>query len=364
MPQEYEWDIFISHASEDKDSFVRPLADALRKQGLRVWYDEFTLKLGAGLRSSIDTGLAKSKFGLVVLSHDFFRKPWPQRELDGLVQREVSEGQLILPIRHHLTVEEVRSHSPPLADKISVDAELGMEHVVAEILKVVKPDASKCLLLFNAGYVVVPHDPTLEPRSFTVEAWVFALGGGQDNAAIIRKAKHNGAGYILRWRHLADPHVQLRLDRQPRPSVVAKCPENIRGLQGRWIHIAGAFDCSLGLAYLFVDGKLQERTRAKPSQMFYSADSLTIGGSPNAEDEGFHGAIRSVRISRSVLYTEDYDPQQSMKPEAETILFMPLNDNRRSETVTDSVGNRTGNLVRARWISDADLQAASRVVVT
>jgi hypothetical protein len=38
-----EWDVFISHASEDKDDFVRHLADHLRRSGLRVWFDEFTL---------------------------------------------------------------------------------------------------------------------------------------------------------------------------------------------------------------------------------------------------------------------------------------------------------------------------------
>jgi hypothetical protein len=57
------WDIFISHASEDKDAVARPLAERLRSLGLTVWYDEFTLSLGDSLRQSIDYGLANSKFG-------------------------------------------------------------------------------------------------------------------------------------------------------------------------------------------------------------------------------------------------------------------------------------------------------------
>ena len=33
-----EWDVFISHASEDKDDLpLRPLADALRTRGFSVW---------------------------------------------------------------------------------------------------------------------------------------------------------------------------------------------------------------------------------------------------------------------------------------------------------------------------------------
>ncbi len=45
-----EYDVFISHASEDKDAIVRPLATALRAGELRVWYDEFELRIGDSLR--------------------------------------------------------------------------------------------------------------------------------------------------------------------------------------------------------------------------------------------------------------------------------------------------------------------------
>ena len=47
-----EWDVFISHASEDKEVFVGPLAERLRQHGVRLWYDEFTLTMGDSLRRS------------------------------------------------------------------------------------------------------------------------------------------------------------------------------------------------------------------------------------------------------------------------------------------------------------------------
>jgi hypothetical protein len=56
-----EYDVFISHASEDKDSIVRPLAEALIAENLQVWYDEFTLRIGDSLRRKIDSGLAKDR---------------------------------------------------------------------------------------------------------------------------------------------------------------------------------------------------------------------------------------------------------------------------------------------------------------
>jgi hypothetical protein len=74
------FDLFICHASEDKKSFVRPLAKALREHNVEVWFDEFALKIGHSIRRSLDKGLSQSRFGVVA----FFAKQWSQHELDGL----------------------------------------------------------------------------------------------------------------------------------------------------------------------------------------------------------------------------------------------------------------------------------------
>jgi hypothetical protein len=130
------YDIFISHASEDKDAFVRPLAEALRSAGIKVWYDEFTLKWGASLRESIDRGLATSRFGLVVLSHTFFAKEWPQRELNGLFATMKAGERRILPIWHQLSGEEVKKYSPMLSDLLAVNSAEGVPAVVQKVLSV------------------------------------------------------------------------------------------------------------------------------------------------------------------------------------------------------------------------------------
>jgi hypothetical protein len=133
-------DVFICHASEDKEDFVKPLANALVREGLRVWYDEFELHLGDSLRRSIDRGLRDSRFGIVVLSHGFFSKEWPQRELDGLAARETSGGEkVILPIWHNITKEDVLRYSPTLADRVAISSTKGLKAVVEEVLKVVRP---------------------------------------------------------------------------------------------------------------------------------------------------------------------------------------------------------------------------------
>ena len=133
--QETKWDCFISHASEDKESFVKELADALTTEGLSVWYDEFSLSIGKSLRRSIDEGLLHSRFGIVVLSPSFFQKEWPQKELDGLVALELDGRRVVLPLWHEVTVEEVRRYSPVLADRVAVSTSEGMSEVVKRLIR-------------------------------------------------------------------------------------------------------------------------------------------------------------------------------------------------------------------------------------
>jgi hypothetical protein len=141
MAEEKEWDVFISHASEDKDSFVRPLAVALQSLGVSVWYDEFSLRLGDSLCRSIDKGLASSKFGLVVVSASFLSKPWPEYELRGLVAREVNEGRVILPIWHGVNRKQVLAFSPPLADKIAIKTSgASAQDISIRLLRELRPD--------------------------------------------------------------------------------------------------------------------------------------------------------------------------------------------------------------------------------
>jgi hypothetical protein len=132
------WDVFISHASEDKGAIARPLADALAARGLAVWYDEFSLKLGDSLRESIDRGLARSRYGVVILSPHFFEKHWPQQELNGLATREIGGSKVVLPVWHNVGFNEVRGFSPTLADRFAVGTEKGLESVVKSILDAMK----------------------------------------------------------------------------------------------------------------------------------------------------------------------------------------------------------------------------------
>lgn len=139
-PDGRTFDVFISHASEDKDEIVRPLANELKNAGLSVWYDEFELKIGDSLRRKIDKGLASSRFGVVVLSQAFFGRGWPEYELDGLVTKAVSGEQILLPIWHNVSKKEVIGYSPSLADRVARStATHTVEEIAEEIAAVIQP---------------------------------------------------------------------------------------------------------------------------------------------------------------------------------------------------------------------------------
>jgi hypothetical protein len=135
-----DWDVFVSHASEDKDAVAGPLVEALVAAGLQVWYDRIELRIGDSLREKIDEGLAYSRFGIVILSPSFFAKHWPKQELNGLAQREVSGEKVILPVWYDINADEVRRHSPILADRVAARWSDGLDAVVAQVLNIVRDD--------------------------------------------------------------------------------------------------------------------------------------------------------------------------------------------------------------------------------
>ena len=132
------FDVFISHASEDKESLVRPLAVALAHHGFKVWYDEFELKIGDSLSKSIDHGLSNSSYGIVVLSRAFFSKNWPQYELEGLTARQMVGEKVVLPIWHGITRDDILRYSPPLADRLAIDSKTNtIQQMVSSVASVI-----------------------------------------------------------------------------------------------------------------------------------------------------------------------------------------------------------------------------------
>jgi hypothetical protein len=92
-------DIFICHASEDKQAVVKPFLKALDIEKISYWYDEAEIKWGDSIPDKINEGLRTSRYVIVVLSNYFLSKNWPQRELNSSLNIESSTGKVrVLPL--------------------------------------------------------------------------------------------------------------------------------------------------------------------------------------------------------------------------------------------------------------------------
>lgn len=134
---EETYDVFISHAWEDKETFVDNFVNKLEQLGMRVWYDTKKIQWGDSMRTNIDEGLRKSTFGIIVLSPHYIAKGkyWTKEELNGLFQLESINGKKILPIWHNLTKEQLMHFSPMIADKKALNTKDMTSEDIAQALK-------------------------------------------------------------------------------------------------------------------------------------------------------------------------------------------------------------------------------------
>ncbi|MET0071641.1 MAG: toll/interleukin-1 receptor domain-containing protein [Candidatus Thiodiazotropha sp.] len=220
-----EYDVFISHASEDKQDVALPLASHLQARGLRVWIDESELTLGDSLRRKIDHGLSQSKFGVVILSPAFFSKEWPNKELDALVAREDGRDKVILPVWHNIGAGELVNYSPLLADKLSVSTQNGIEFTAEKIINAVS----------NSG-----DSPGLSKEHIgpTEEEVLQRLGHQMllaDSSWELRKVLYELEQYMARYPHSPDARIlkdrivagMQRAERMETPTAAA--PPKDRG---------------------------------------------------------------------------------------------------------------------------------------
>jgi hypothetical protein len=133
---------FISHDSRDKDDIVRKLALELFKVMCPVWYDEFSLKVGDSLRSSIERGLTEARKCIVVLSPNFLaNEGWGRAEFDSIFTREILErANVILPVWHNVSVNDVFNYSPRLADKVGLMSSIGIPELARKLASAIKSE--------------------------------------------------------------------------------------------------------------------------------------------------------------------------------------------------------------------------------
>lgn len=124
------YDVFVSHAPEDKVPFVDNLVEELLKRDVKVWYDRKVLTWGKSIRQNIDLGLQRSKYAIVVLSEYYIQKYWTQKEFNALFSLGSQLGEFILPIWHNITADRAKEFSPMLSDAIAL---VSSDYTIEEI---------------------------------------------------------------------------------------------------------------------------------------------------------------------------------------------------------------------------------------
>ncbi|RRR25793.1 toll/interleukin-1 receptor domain-containing protein [Schaalia georgiae] len=136
-----KYDIFLCHAWDDRRTTAKELNDALENVGVSVWFSENAVSLGSNLMREIDKGLSKSRAGLVLVTESFIKRI----KTEGVADKELSAllaRDLLVPIVHGVTYDDLREESPLLASRSGLDtADDTMEEIAIKISELVSTDA-------------------------------------------------------------------------------------------------------------------------------------------------------------------------------------------------------------------------------
>lgn len=111
------YDLFLSHASKDKLTFVEKLKAALDRLNIKIFYDKDSIKWGDKWKQRIMDGVANAEFAIIVISENFFGREWTEKELNELLNRQNDSGQkIILPLLHNISVKQLEEKYPEVAD--------------------------------------------------------------------------------------------------------------------------------------------------------------------------------------------------------------------------------------------------------
>jgi RNA-directed DNA polymerase len=129
------YDVFICHASEDKEEVAKPLYDSLKKRGIKAFLDSETMCFGDNLSERINTALQQSKYVVAIISEESINKTWTMSEVHSTLGREISSGKTkLLPImlgNSNILLDKI----PLLSGKIFANYDNNIENIVDKIEK-------------------------------------------------------------------------------------------------------------------------------------------------------------------------------------------------------------------------------------
>ncbi len=135
---EVRYDVFLSHAVEDKLSIANDLNVALKKSGLNVWYSGDELVMGDSILNSVNKAIANSMFGIVIISPQYLRKRWTMVEMQALFARENNSIKCILPVWHGVGYADIIEQLPILADRFAISSQKGINVIASHVTRAVR----------------------------------------------------------------------------------------------------------------------------------------------------------------------------------------------------------------------------------
>lgn len=143
----YKYDVFISHAVEDKLVIANELFQRLEEAGLNIWYSGKGLRIGDSIEETIRKNLSLSRYAVVIFSQNYLSKNWTMKELYLLMGHEIAKRKVILPILLDVTANDLVKKDITIADKFAIPVERGLDYIVEKIVEEVRgikrPESSK-----------------------------------------------------------------------------------------------------------------------------------------------------------------------------------------------------------------------------
>lgn len=131
-------DVFLCHAWPDRKEDAKDLYDLLVDESVSVWFSEVTLRPGTDMRVAIDRGLVSSRIGIVLVTPAMPEKLLADRSIASNELSALLRRNLLIPVMHGVTFEELDQVSPTLASRGGFStAEEPIEDIAVKIAELV-----------------------------------------------------------------------------------------------------------------------------------------------------------------------------------------------------------------------------------
>lgn len=134
-----ESDVFLCHAWPDRRFDAQDLYDLLCEQSISVWFSEVAITLGTDMRLAIDRGLTASRIGIVLVTPNMLEKLRADRSVANSELSALLRRNLLIPVLHGVTFEELDHVSPMLASRGGLNTEEdSMGDIAAKIAELIE----------------------------------------------------------------------------------------------------------------------------------------------------------------------------------------------------------------------------------